>query len=295
MKVLTQNYTSLLSTEPLYLNASMAKTGVIETNIWNHNTFSVFDILDKLAPDVFICHFMLPQINDVLKYLTSNKKIELVVNITGMPEQNLAMLETAIEHNKIQCPFFINNNHELITSIKPQKIKILNLIPGADIFLAPVSVPDYKISNAVLSCNSNELFKQECAKHKVYHKLRMNRLNEKEDANFDLDVNIIMLRSLYDKYDAITIVDNNWAAFSQVFFDSNLHGKKTVLKTDDKTKMDKILASLFHDDENGKSMSDLVKSQIKKKHTCLNRTAKLLRELKNEEAAKILQYIGDSL
>ena len=74
MKVLIQNYTHTLSTEPLYFNASMNQTKKVASNMWNDKAISAFDALDQVAPDVLICHFMLPKINDVFKY-ASNIKI----------------------------------------------------------------------------------------------------------------------------------------------------------------------------------------------------------------------------
>lgn len=294
MKVLIQNYTHTLSTEPLYLNASMNQTKKVTSNMWNDKAISAFDALDQVAPDVLICHFMLPKINDVFKYASNNKNLELVINVTGINQQNMSVLQDILEKNKIQCPFVIYNHHESISQLKQSKIKVVNILPGADIFLSPSKTPDFKIDAAILGSSKTTLFEEQCEKYKTYHKLKL-QLNNDQNDYFDMDTNLMMLKSFYHKYNEFVIVDDLSIIFTQLFFDSSLSSKKVVIKSDDNEKLNKILASLFFDDQQQGSIDTLIKNQIKKKHTCLNRTAKLLRELNNQEAAQALQGAIESL
>lgn len=296
MKVLIQNYTHALSTEPLYFNAALNQTKTVSSYMWNNNTTSAFDALDQVNPNILICHFMMPQINDVFKYATNNKNLEVIINITGINHQNALMLQDILEKNKIQSPFMIYNHHEIISKLKHLKTKVVNILPGADIFLSPSKILDFNIDAAILSSSSKtELFNEQLSKYKTWHTLRLPIKNEKDEFYFDIDVNLMMLKSLYHKYNEFVIVDDLSVIFTQLFFDSSLNSKKVVIKNNDSDKLNSILASLFHDTGDSISIDTLVKDQIKKKHTCLNRTAKLLRELNNTEAAQKIQGMIENL
>ena len=77
--------------------------------------------------------------------------------------------------------------------------------------------------------------------------------------------------------------------FSQLFFDAVFKSKKVVLKTNDEQKSSQVLVDLFDSNEDDEDMASIVKNQIKSKHTCYNRAATLMKELKNEQAAKVLE------
>lgn len=296
MKVLVQNYTHALSTEPLYFNAALNQTKIVSSHMWNNTAISAFDALDQVSPDVLICHFMMPQINDVFKYAANNKKLEVVINVTGINHQNALVLQDILEKNKIQCPFLIYNHHEIISKLKNLKMKVANILPGADIFLSPSNTPDFQIDAAILTSSSKtELFNEQLSKYKTWHTFYLAIKNEKDEFYFDMDVNLMMLKSLYHKYNEFVIVDDLSIIFTQLFFDSSLNSKKVVIKNNDFEKLNSILASLFHDTGDSLPIDRLIKEQIKKHHTCLNRTAKLLRELNNMEASQKIQDIIETL
>ena len=52
---------------------------------------------------------------------------------------------------------------------------------------------------------------------------------------------------------------------------------------------------LFHAENDSQDVGEMIRQQIKRKHTCLNRTARLTRLLKNEEASKQLQSMSEKL
>jgi len=294
MKVLIQDYSSFFSTEPMYLDRCFNDTSEIESALWNINQISTFDVLDKYAPDVLICHGSSKSLNDIFKYLESTKNIELIINITGLSETNVNLLESVIDKLNIKCPFFINNYHENIIQYKEGAIKMVNLLPAVDLFIKSQGMVDFHLEAGIISRSRKDLVESEAGKYRTYHKLHMENSNSKDDF-FDIPVNIMNLTSFYDKYENVVLADEIPFIFSQLFFDSTYKSKRTILKTDDNEKVNKILSSLFHDDDSGGNIVDIIKQQIKRKHTCLNRAAKVLKMLKNESAAQKLQSISESL
>lgn len=294
MKVLIQDYSSFYSTEPMYLDRCFNDTREVQSALWNINQISTFDVLDRFTPDVLICHGSSKILNDVFRYLQGSSNIELVINITGLNEMNISLLESIIEKHKFKCPFFINNYHEQLYQYKQQNIKMVNLLPAVDLFLNTPPVVDFNVEAGIISRSRKDLIEKECQKYKTHHKLRIEG-NQSKDDFFDIPVNILNLTSLYNKYENIIIADDISFVFSQIFFDSTLKAKRTILRTDDDEKANKILASLFRDDESGDDIADIIKNQVKRKHSCLNRASKILRNLNNESAAQKLQKISESL
>lgn len=288
MKILIQNYSSTLSTEPMYLDSCFNNTEkLIQSNIWDTNSISTFDAIDKTSPNIILCHYSAPVLNDVFKYLSKNSNIELVLNITGIQQKHLDILENLIEMNSINCPLLITNIHKSIYEVKSTKRrKIFNLLPAVDLFI-PVfnNVPDYSIEAAVISDSKDIASKN--LNFKTYHKIGIGT----NDDFFDFSVRVSNMVSLYKRYQKIILASTLPTTFSQFFFDAIYHSNKVVLKTNDDKKMGEIIGELFEPGEEDEDMASIVKNQIKTKHTCYNRAARLMKELKNEQAAKILQSI----
>lgn len=288
MKILIQNYSSTVSTEAMYLDGCFNNTqGLIQSNIWDTNAISTFDAIDRTSPNIIISHYSAPVLNDIFKYLSKNKKIELVLNITGIPQKHLDILENLMEINSINCPLMVTNLHKSICEVKSaKKRKILNLLPAVDLFIPVLNnVPEYEIEAAVLS-DSKEIASKNL-NFKTYHKIGIGT----NDDFFDFTVRASNMVSLYNKYKKIVIASTLPTTFSQFFFDAVYHGNRVVLKTNDDKKMGEILSEFFEPVEEDEDMASVVKNQIKMKHTCYNRAARLMKELKNEQAAKILQNI----
>lgn len=288
MKILIQNYTSVLSTEPMYLNECFIKSGAINSNIWDTNSASAFDALDSFNPDVLLCHYLTPVLNDIFKYLSENKKIELVLNITGAQQGHVEILENLIQKNAINSPFFVSNLHEKIYTIKSKK-KVLNLLPGVDLFLPKQNIPNFNLKAAILS-NNKDLAQQASQGISTYHKIGVGV----QDEYFDFTVNASNMKSLYDKYEKIVLASDLSVSFSQLFFDAVYNSKKVVLKTNDEKISGEILGDLFDANEEDEDIATAIKNQIKTKHTCFNRAERLARALKLENAAKILKKITDT-
>lgn len=289
MKLLIQNYTSVLTTEPMYLAECFSKTGSVKTHVWNTNAISTFDILDSFNPDVLLCHYSTPTLNDIFKYFSSNKKTELVINVTGAQESHVKILESLIEKNGVNCPFFISNLHNKIQILNSKK-KILNILPAVDLFLQKQVLPEFKLNAGILS-NSKELAEKALKNIKTYHKIGIGV----QDEFFDFTVNVSNMNSLYEKYDKIILASDLPVAFSQLFFDAVFKSKKVVLKTGDEKKSGEILADLFDANEEDEDVSTAIKNQIKNKHTCFNRAERFARALKLENTAKILNDLGNKI
>jgi len=289
MKTLIHNYSSAMTTEPMYLNKCLELCQT-PTYLWA-NEVSAFDIFDATQPDVFISHYGMLT-NDIVKYLSQNKKISTVLNVTGANEQELESIEQVFLGNKMNIPFVFTNYHDSLCKNKTKKIKMVNIWPSVDIFLPHSPLPDFKINLAVLATEMNDLVKRAIASKETYHLLSLSDTAE----GFDLTVNVQSLGNMYGKYDEVLIASDVNTVFSQVLFEAALNAKKLSIKVSKKQQgmLDKVLASLFHDDGN-KDVGRLVKQQIKRKHTCVNRAARLCRLLKNEAAAKKLGKIGEQL
>ena len=93
------------------------------------------------------------------------------------------------------------------------------------------------------------------------------------------------------------LIDDIAIVSSQILFDASLKAKKVSVRVNNSQQeiLDKVLAMLFHAENDSQDVGEMIRQQIKRKHTCLNRTARLTRLLKNEEASKQLQSMSEKL
>ena len=276
MKTLIQNYMSGFSTEPLYFNQCLLECG-LESHLWS---------------DIFISHYKFLT-NDILKYLRQTNRIQLILNITGASKEEVQSIEQVYAQYNIKAPFVFSNVYDFTNQHKPSKIRLVNIMPCVDIFLPPVPAPDFKIDTAIISTNNNELVKQTVKDKEVYHLLSLGAENE----DFDLSVDVRSIMGLYNKYNEIVLVDDVNIVTSQILFETSLKAQKVSVKVieSQQSALDKILATLFHAGDDLENPGEIIRNQIKKKHTCFNRTARLTRFLKNEEASQKLQSISDKI
>ena len=71
MKILFQNYTNPITTEPRYMSHAMKMAG-LESEVWDDQSVSVYDILDSYKPDVLL-HIL--ERFQMLLYNTSKMKM----------------------------------------------------------------------------------------------------------------------------------------------------------------------------------------------------------------------------
>ena len=293
MKTLIHNYSTPKCTEPMYFGKSLELAGE-RIHVWSDPSISAFDMFDSFQPEVFITHYRLLT-NDILKYIaSSNKKINIVFNVTGASEDEIKILEEIQENNKLDIPFVFSNVPDSITYPKSRKIKTVNIMPSADIFLPKSETIDYSIDSAIVGLDMNDLVKESCKGHDTYHMLCLGEDPQKE---FDSQITLQDLISIAGKYKHIVLAGGVELLLSQALFETTLHANKTTMKTDDQSQhiLDKFLASLFHDEGEDKDFGKIVKGQIKRKHTCINRSARLCKFLKNSEAQSKLEKVKDQI
>ena len=268
MKTLIQNYSSGLSTEAMYFNQCLREGG-LESHIWADGQISAFDIFDAVKPDIFISHYKFIT-TDIIKYLKQAKNIPMVLN-------------------NIKTPFLFTNYYDSIEKFKPKKLKLVNILPSVDVFLSPIPTIDFQVDLAIIGTKSNNLIDETTKDKQSYHLLSLGVENE----NFDLPVDLKSLGGLYDKYKEMILIDDVNVVSSQIFFEASLKARKLSVKVDQsqQSTLDKIIPTLF---DKG-SDSNSIRQQIKKKHTCFNRTARLARFLNNEEVSKKLKSISEQL
>jgi len=292
MRILIRNYTSVISTEAMYFSKCLELAGH-EVHLWSENT-SVFDTFDAFSPDLFVTHFQFLD-NDAIKYLSQNKNVKLVVNCTGMTTDQLKILEEGVESNKIDCPFLFTNAGSTIPFPKPEKIRMESILPGLDIFLPPQQIPDYSIDRAILATETSLVFEQQKKPDSSYHLMKLTA-NDERDKNFDMPVNLLSLRGMYDRYKEILFVTPMAILFSQLFYEAVYYSNKISFKLSEEEQpmFDKFLGSVFKEEKTD-DLSQTLKSQIKSNHTCVSRAARFCKFLKDSEGNLKLQKIKGNL
>lgn len=274
MKILIENYSNLYSTESAYFQNAL-NMAQCETYPWDTNIYSAYDAIDMVKPDILIMRWNCQRREDIIRYIIDNSNApELVINVTHAPKQIVNQLKS-LAKSKI---FFTNDYTESDYNIKKTHL----IMPAADIFIPPIAIPEYLIEAAI--CYEN-LESQEFT-YESYHKLHFGTFNDK---NCDLNVTLINLGSLYNKYKQFILMGDIEFIFSQIFFDANLRSNKVIInnKPEENDEVKFILSTIFSFDEN-EPIENQIQYQIRKNHTCLNRTKQLLLLLNNEYAAQKL-------
>jgi hypothetical protein len=290
MITLVYNYSSSISTEPLYLQRCITEAGG-EAHLWADNSISTFDIFDSIKPDVFICHFS-RFTSDMLKYLSNNKNTSIVLNITGATSDQARLIEQSFDSNNISCPFLFTNTHDLINSVDTKR-ELKYVLPGVDVFLPKKPAPSFDVEACYIAREKSELlskFIQDDNKES-YHLISV---HDKE--GFDIQLTVKDLISLLDNYRTCNIVGSIDFVMSQLFYEVSLRGKGISLRVsnEDYAKISEMFKSLFVQEE-GSNIADVVRKQIKAKHNCFNRASQLVQSLKNKELANKIDKIGNSL
>ena len=288
MKVLLQNYTTVNSTEPLYITEAVNSIDGCDAGLWNMNQASAFDMFDTFQPELFIAHAG-ALTADIVKYLSSNKRIECIFNITGSQQENLDALDTLIQNNGIRSPFFFTNQPDELTSLLERKTKLISIMHGADSFLAqqPVNVESYDVELGVFTnYDIKDRLNDVLSDYESYHLLS-------SDGNLadvvDSVVQPIGIHKLYRNYKT-SLITNESLYFPQSFFDSLLYGNSTYFKpkySSQDSKAREVINSILDTDQNlvyNKKESnvdfDSLKKTVLQKHTCLSRVKRMFSKLK---------------
>lgn len=280
MKILFHNYTNSLSTEPLYLFHALQQAGV-ESSMWSDQRVSAYDAFDSQKPDVFVTHFK-TFTNDIFTYLKNSRKCDLVLNVTGASQQQLASIEAALNENQIKCPVIFTNSF----SKKLQtNLNLVDIYPAADIFnLSQKGQADGSLEEAVISNKFDENVENYIGQKEVFHLLYITE--DEGDPNFDARVNVRLLPRMYQMYKEVTLVGDSDLCCSQLFFDAALNANRLNVRNKDQEEFNKMLSNVFSDTSTGADV-DIVKelkSQIKSRHTPFHRAWRLMKFLGNKDA-----------
>lgn len=283
MKLLVQNYSSPYSTEPFYLSECFKRIGV-ESDLWADNSVSAFDMFDTAKPDVFIGHFAYLT-EDVVKYLSQNKNIKPVINVTGTNEQQLkgitdTFLSMGLENQVLFTNSFVHSHGDAVHT----------LLPAFDVFIQAVQ-PQFSIPLAVITNNKDETVDSFVKDKEVYHIVSYGA-NE-EWADFPTDIRNFW--GVSTSYDEVTLIDDGMVSTSQFFFQATMLCRKFNVVSQTQEQRDafqEILSTLFTSEETSEDVATVIKNQIIKNHTCFNRASQLAQTLGlEEESQKLLEVI----
>ena len=269
MKVLIENYANLYTTEPHYFNNALQLAGC-ESYLWDINIHSAYDILDMVKPDVFIINWNCNHKNDILKYLKENEKCpDIAVNVSKAPQSSIEEFKSIKK-----CKFLFTNEYHKENLNK----KIWLIMPAVDLFLRSQAIPAYLLDAGICS----DVLDIQVHNYESYHNLCFGNSDK-----HDLSVNLFNLPSIYNKYKQFILTGSLNFIFSQIFFDATLRANKVIIKNNPEDNQDVkyILNKIFSLIESA-DLDTQIKYQLKKEHTCLNRTRQLLSLFDNYEAAK---------
>lgn len=275
MKVLISDYSSNNTTEPLYLNTIFNTIGC-ESTLWPKN-ISTFDMFDMTQPNLHITHHSMLS-RDLAVYL-QNAKVDLVVNITGISQQNLTALDSILDDYKIKPVFFFVNRYD--PKLK-SKTNIVTILHGADLFLGAVQ-PQYSIDYGIF-VNSTSQIKP---LGDTYHYITS---NDKLVNDADIFLPVYRLNNVYPNYKHIVIRYFD-GIVPQIFFDASLYSH-VFFDLENREILNSHLKRILHE-ENKCSLEDYtsgnVRDLITKKHTCLHRAKSLLSQLSCKDLTDSLQ------
>ena len=294
MKVLVQNYATASTTEPLYISESINSVPGCECILWGRDDVSAFDIFDIVKPDIFITHTNFLT-NDIMKYLSNNKKITSVFNITGAKQEDIDTIDSVLLTNKVQCRLLFTNQPRKLNTLIQRKTKLISIMSGADVFLRKqnTELPEYCIDLGIITnylLPSEPKLSDNCS---TYHHLSAE--SELSD-EMDININALFMYKLYSRYKRIVVTDDE-LSIPQFFFDSILYGNETYYmpkSTPQVKQMNEIIQGFFSTNqslaigaEEDIYNHDVDFSRIKKtllsKHTCLSRVKRLFSRLKCSE------------
>lgn len=281
MRILIQDYSSSISTEPQYLAACLHQVGQ-EVHLWKEDVNGIlqpiFDVFNRFKPDLFVLHVSKMD-EDTIKCIAKfDTKICLNVSDSPIDVQSIKDTFSSLGINNVKL--FSNN-------LWTEGVEVL--LPAFDPFLPTVkqfSIPFVGVSMADL-----EEAKLAAEEQEVYHLINFGS-SDVEGFDFTHDINLVGHLNNYDK--AVIHLPGDICC-SQVFFQSTIRANKLSIKPTDKEELfNKFLEFAFEPEETNKSVEAVVKSQIAKKHTAFNRAKQLL-DIWNFEEAKLFNDVIEKI
>lgn len=287
MKILIENYNSHTSTEASYFHQALTQAEV-EVFLWQRQQYTAFDIFDIVDPDIFITKYknICP---DTLKRM-SNTKCKIIINVSGISENEAANLEETINESKIQCPFVFYN----LESPKGfKKIKTVQIMQGADIFLPHTQSSPKQVAYGLVSDN---LFDVGDKLGNVYHKICLGETSDEADVS----MNIFDLSNVLHIYSNVLLAGKNPdIVCGQVFLDSTIRitGKCSVHLDDKNQKMVSDYMLHLFPELPGKQelIKNYLRTTILRKHSCINRAERLMKNIGDDEICQKLRKIKDNI
>ena len=283
MRALIQNYSSPFTTEPFYFMECLKRVGV-DAHLWADNNISTFDMMDTVQPDIFIGHFAYLT-EDIIKYLSQNKNIKPVINVTGTNEQQLKGITDTLMSLGIDGQILFTNNFS-----HPHGEAVYQILPCFDVFVQAIE-PQFNMPLAVIANDKNESVDNFLENKEVYHIASYSKKEEWSDYATDI-------RSFWGVsrcYDEVTLIDNGMISMSQFFFQATMFCNKFNVisqSAEQKEAFQQILAMLFSSEETDENIESVIKKQILKNHTCFNRASQLAGILgMKEESEKLLEMV----
>jgi hypothetical protein len=278
MKFLIENYSDYTNTQSLYFSSVLKNLGH-ECNTYNQKGQSIYDALDKNNPDYFITHANLLT-NDYVVYVNNEKSnIKLLLNVTGLTNEQVVDLDKNFDNDNINCPmFFTNMDQKLLPKIKHRKILAINDCADLNL-LKTQSKLKYDMPKAFFL-----LDKLTYTEFNPHHTMT-NIVKLKKDV--DIFLPETQLSALYTNY-AEVIFYGIKSYIPQSFFDAILLGCKVYYITDNNQPIDFIDAvlkpnsSLNYFDHNKMQDFNDIREYVKEKHSSQNRVKTLLSQLPKE-------------
>ena len=290
MKILFTNYNTETSTEATSLSFALRNAGV-ESQVWDDPRMSAFDVFDSYKPDLFVTSYT-NLTEDIIKRL-SGDKCKVVLNVCCIGENEAKSLEETLLKANINCVFAIYRFD------KPKgfsKIKLVQIMPAADVFL-PASQPgNRQIPFGVLYSDPNDMQSPPEEVGDVYHKIVMNR----ELSQADVAMNVVDLVNSCGVYTNMLMMGNDQAFLcGQPFFDLSVRitGKTAInITPENQPCVASFMENLFPDlPETPEAAKEYIKSTILYRHTYINRAERLMKNLGEEGVCENLRKLRDSI
>jgi hypothetical protein len=291
MKILFHNYSNETTTEPAYLCAALQKSGV-DAKLWSDPRMSAFDAFDLTQPDVFVTSYQTIT-PDILKYIElNNKKIDLVLNVTGVSDAQMEDIESVIKNLKINVPLVFINSFSYKRRPKTS-LKCERLFPAFDLFNIRRTGEKALCEEAVLATKPSEKLTEVLSKKRVYHLVQIT--NGKKDEEFDIRANAPSMQDLFKYYRKWSLVGDADFCSSQIFFDLNFNVHNIVVAAEDGENFDKFLEEIFEDKDSGEDIGVQIKNQLKLRHTPFHRAATLMKYLKFKDGMSQVEHVKTQL
>jgi|TARA_B100000085_G_scaffold273530_1_gene289108 hypothetical protein len=283
MKILIQNYSSHYTTEPFYLTECLRRAG-IDSHLWADANVPAFDMFDTIAPDVFLGHFAYLT-EDIVKYLSQNKNIKPVINITGTNQQQLKGVTDTFMSMGLENVLLFTNNF-----VDSHGDSVHRILPAFDVFIQRGQA-EFDIPLAVITNNKEDSVDKFLEDKEVYHLVSYGANQEWSDFTTDIR-NFWAVSSCYDD---VTVIDDGMISTSQFFFQATMMCKNLniISQTEEQREaFQEILSILFSSEQTSEDVGAVVRKQILKNHTCFNRASQLASILGlEEESKKLLEMV----